>query len=105
MWFRYCSTQVMDLIRCLMDEVKWREAEYTPSYEEYMAGGRITGLAPIMLISSLMGMHEIVDEKPFQVIKQSPKAIRACELFCRLTNDIYSHEVWCIVHHLTIDIL
>ena len=97
---RNCTTQVMELIRCFMDEVKWREAEYTPSYEEYMARGRITGLAPIMLISSLMGMDEISSIMPYQLIRQAPKSIRGCELICRLVDDIQTHEVWWTVLQL-----
>ncbi|KAJ8420327.1 hypothetical protein Cgig2_006672 [Carnegiea gigantea] len=90
----YAKELVMDSIRYYMEEVKRREVEYTPTYEEYMVEGRLTGNGPILLISSLMGMDEIASIMPFQRIRQAPKSIRGCELICRLVDDIQTHEIW-----------
>lgn len=86
----------MDLIRCYYTEAKWYKAKYVPTFEEYMINARITGVAQIISTSSIMGMEEIAEEKPFQQIIQSPRVVRACEIIGRIMDDIVSHEVCCV---------
>ncbi|XP_074304776.1 valerianol synthase TPS8-like isoform X2 [Silene latifolia] len=87
----YAKNRVLDLIRSYYTEAKWLKAKYVPTFEEYMVNARITGVAQILSTSSIMGMDEIVDEKPFQIIPRAPKAIRACEVI-GIMDDIVSHE-------------
>ncbi|XP_074281379.1 valerianol synthase TPS8-like [Silene latifolia] len=89
---QYAKDRVMDLIRSYYLEAKWFNAKYVPTFEEYMMNARITGVAQILGTSSIMGMDEIVDEKPFRLIAEAPKAIRACEVIGRLMDDIVSHQ-------------
>ncbi|KAH9602228.1 hypothetical protein KSS87_000068 [Heliosperma pusillum] len=89
---QYAKDRVMDLIRSYHTEAKWLKAKYVPTFEEYMVNARITGVAQILSTSSIMGMDEIVEEKPFQIIPRAPKAIKACEVIGRLMDDIVSHE-------------
>ncbi|KAJ8423702.1 hypothetical protein Cgig2_017695 [Carnegiea gigantea] len=85
----YSKGQMIDSIGYYMEEVK-SEVEYMSTYEEYTVEGRLIGNKPILLISSLMGMDEIAHIKPSQLIRQAPKSIRACELICRLVNDLHN---------------
>uniref|UniRef100_A0A803L3B0 Uncharacterized protein n=1 Tax=Chenopodium quinoa TaxID=63459 RepID=A0A803L3B0_CHEQI len=43
-------------------------------------------------LTSLMGMEEIREEKPFRQILQAPKAITTCEVIGRLMDDIVTRE-------------
>ncbi|KMT06584.1 hypothetical protein BVRB_7g157540 [Beta vulgaris subsp. vulgaris] len=89
---KFAKDRVMDLIRCYYTEAKWYKAKYVPTFEEYMINARITGVAQIISTSSIMGMEEIAEEKPFQQIIQSPRVVRACEIIGRIMDDIVSHE-------------
>ncbi|KNA11925.1 hypothetical protein SOVF_130630 [Spinacia oleracea] len=89
---QFAKDRVMDLIRSYYTEAKWYKAKYVPTFEEYMVNARITGVAQIISTSSLMGMEEIIQVKPFKRIIQAPKAIRACEIIGRIMDDIVSHE-------------
>ncbi|KAL2924930.1 (-)-germacrene D synthase [Bienertia sinuspersici] len=89
---KFAKDRVMDLIRSYYTEAKWYKAKYVPTFDEYMVNARITGVAQIITTSSLMGMEEIAEVKPFEQIIQAPKAIRACEVIGRIMDDIVSHE-------------
>uniref|UniRef100_A0A803MHT1 Uncharacterized protein n=2 Tax=Chenopodium quinoa TaxID=63459 RepID=A0A803MHT1_CHEQI len=90
---KFAKDRVMDLIRSYYTEAKWYKAKYVPTFEEYMVNARITGVAQILTTSSLLGMEEIMEVKPFKQIIQAPnKAIRACEIIGRIMDDVVSHE-------------
>ncbi|XP_074283896.1 valerianol synthase TPS8-like [Silene latifolia] len=89
---QYAKDCVMDLIRAYHTEAEWYKAKHVPTFEEFMVNARITGVCQIIVTSSIIGMDEIVDEKPFQLISQAPKAIRAGQVIGRLMDDIVSHQ-------------
>ncbi|GAB4839276.1 hypothetical protein Ancab_028803 [Ancistrocladus abbreviatus] len=88
----YAREQLKVLCRTYLQEAKWREEKYIPTYDEYMANA-IPSIAYILAtVSSYLGMGEIATEESFKWICQLPKILKASCIIARLQDDVGGHK-------------
>ena len=74
-------------------EAKWYHENYVPTVEEYMTNGLVSAGYIMFIITSFVGMGEIVTKYIFDWASNNPKIVKASSIIARLMDDIASHKV------------
>ncbi|GAB4836540.1 hypothetical protein Ancab_001453 [Ancistrocladus abbreviatus] len=88
----YAREQVKVLCRSYLQEARWREEKYIPTYKEYMDIALPSFGYILAAVASYLGMGEIATKASFEWISQLPKILNASCLICRLQDDIVGHK-------------
>ncbi|PWA48782.1 terpenoid cyclases/protein prenyltransferase alpha-alpha toroid [Artemisia annua] len=83
---------MVEYMRSYMTEAKWRNEGYTPSVEEHISVAFISCGYKFLLISSFVGMGDIIIDEPFKWVFTYPPLLRACCAVCRFQDDIVTHK-------------
>ncbi|XP_017239117.2 sesquiterpene synthase 2-like [Daucus carota subsp. sativus] len=75
------------------DEAKWLQAQYIPTFEEYMSVAIFSGGTQMLIVSSFLLMGDVATREVFEWHSKDPLIIMASAAIGRLMNDIVGHEV------------
>lgn len=87
-------------VRAYFHEAKWLHQKHTPTVEEYMNIATVSSGYPLLAITSLVGMGDIVTKHSFEWLFSNPKVVRASSVIARLMDDMVSHKVLFLFLHI-----
>ncbi|KAL8132489.1 hypothetical protein AgCh_008108 [Apium graveolens] len=90
--FSYAKDAFKRLTRGYLDEAKWCEVQYFPSYEEYMSVALITGAFKMLSVTSFVLMGDVATREAYEWMSKDPLIVKAASVICRLSDDIVGHE-------------
>ncbi|KAJ7981646.1 (-)-germacrene D synthase [Quillaja saponaria] len=88
----YAREAMKNQIRAYFHEAKWCHEQYIPTMEEYMSIALVSSAFPILVLTSLVGMDDIVTKETFEWLFRDPKMVKVSAVIGRLMNDIVSHK-------------
>ncbi|XWS09881.1 hypothetical protein CRYUN_Cryun39dG0027700 [Craigia yunnanensis] len=80
-------------VQAYFGEAKWLHENYIPTLEEYMSIAVKSSGYGMLLMTSLVGMGDIVPKQAFIWASNDPKIVRASAIISRLMNDIAGHKI------------
>ncbi|CAO2836182.1 unnamed protein product [Amaranthus hypochondriacus] len=90
--FNYLQQEWKDLCCAYMQEAKWCDAEYIPTFDEYMKNG-IVSSTYLQFIATTYQFMEIANTKVFEWLRRKPKPlIPAVCMIGRILNDMASFK-------------
>ncbi|KAH9626785.1 hypothetical protein KSS87_001944 [Heliosperma pusillum] len=90
----YVRELMKEQCRAYIQEAKWCNQKYVPSYDEYLNSAAITTAGyTIMSAAIYLGMGELATEEAFKWVSQTPKPVRASCIIGRVVGDIASHKL------------
>ncbi|XP_071737758.1 beta-caryophyllene synthase-like [Rutidosis leptorrhynchoides] len=91
-YLEYVKEAVKEYIGSYMIEAKWRHEEYIPPMEEHASVTLISCGYKFLLISSFVGMGDVITNESFKWAFSNPPLVKACCKLCRFQDDIVTHE-------------
>ncbi|KAL2943961.1 putative sesquiterpene synthase [Bienertia sinuspersici] len=93
-YVNYTREQVKVLCQAYIQEAKWCNQKYVPTYDEYMKIALVTSPYPHATVACFLGMGEIASKEAFEWASQNPmpNIIKAASTIIRLMNDMGGHE-------------
>ncbi|KAK2632041.1 hypothetical protein EUGRSUZ_L02082 [Eucalyptus grandis] len=88
----YAKEAMKKQARVYFHEAKWFHTNYTPTLEEYMPLALLTTGYEMLVITSLVGMGDVVTKHAFEWLLGDYKILKASQIICRLMDDIASHQ-------------
>nr|QWQ79570.1 TPS12 [Juglans sigillata] len=88
----YAIEAMKNQVRAYHHEAKWFHQKYKPTMDEYMVPALVSSGYPMLAITSLVGMGELVTKDSFEWLISDPKMVTASTVVARLMNDIVSHK-------------
>lgn len=82
-----------EYMRYYMTEAKWRHEEYIPTMEEHTSVALISCGYKFLLISSFVGLGDIITNESFEWALSYPPLVKACCAICRFQDDVVTHKV------------
>ncbi|XP_074318954.1 (-)-drimenol synthase-like [Silene latifolia] len=80
--------------RAYLQEAKWCNQKYVPSYDEYLESAAITTSGyTLFSAATYLGMGELASEEAFEWVSQTPKPVKVSCIIGRLIGDIASHKL------------
>ncbi|CAO2836178.1 unnamed protein product [Amaranthus hypochondriacus] len=89
--FNYLQQEWKDLCSAYMQEAKWCDAEYIPTFDEYMKNGIVSSTYLQIIAAAYQGM-EITQTNIFEWLHGQPKPVAAVCMIGRVLNDIASSK-------------
>ncbi|XP_043690199.1 (-)-germacrene D synthase-like [Telopea speciosissima] len=89
----YAIEAMKRLVRAYFVEAKWFNEGYIPTFEEYMGIALTSTAYSMLIITSFLGMRDIVTKEALDWAIDDPKLVRASSVICRLMDDIVSHKM------------
>nr|K4LMW2.1 RecName: Full=Sesquiterpene synthase 2; AltName: Full=Kunzeaol synthase STS2 [Thapsia garganica]AFV09099.1 sesquiterpene synthase 2 [Thapsia garganica] len=75
-----------------LHEAKWLQAQYFPTFEEYMSVALVSGAVKMLSVSSFVRMGNIATREAFEWLSKDPLIVNGLSVICRLSDDIVGHE-------------
>ncbi|XP_057968279.1 (-)-germacrene D synthase-like [Malania oleifera] len=88
----YVKEAMKSQARVYLAEAKWFDEKHMPTMEEYMRLALLTSGYPMLAMTSLVGMGDIVTKDTFEWIVANPNIVTASSIICRLMDDMVSHK-------------
>ncbi|KAJ0951802.1 putative (-)-beta-caryophyllene synthase [Helianthus annuus] len=88
----YWKEAMKEYIGSYMAEAKWRKEGYTPTPEEHTSVALISCGYKFLLITSLVGMGDIITDESFKWALAFPPLVKASCTLCRFQDDIVTHK-------------
>ncbi|KAI3760840.1 hypothetical protein L1987_51239 [Smallanthus sonchifolius] len=88
----YVIESLKEYIGSYMTEAKWRNEEYIPTSEEHTSVALISCGYKFLLISSLVGMGDIITDESFKWALTFPPVVKASCTVCRFQDDVVTHK-------------
>ena len=86
--------QVKVLAQAYLDEERWLDQGYTPSFEEYMHISMVTTAVPVLVAAAMIGMgDDFVTKDMFEWVFSDPKISKATKTITRLMDDMGTYKV------------
>ncbi|KAI7748762.1 hypothetical protein M8C21_031258 [Ambrosia artemisiifolia] len=88
----YWKEAMKEYIGSYLAEAKWRNEGYTPTPEEHTSIALISCGYKFLLITSLVGMGDIITDDSFKWALNFPPLVKASCTLCRFQDDIVTHK-------------
>ncbi|XP_043708496.1 (-)-germacrene D synthase-like [Telopea speciosissima] len=89
----YAKEAVKTQVKAYFQEAKWFNDGYIPTFEEYMQTASISIPCLSIIVTSLVGMGDIVTKETFDwAMNEHNKLMKASNLISRLLDDMMSHK-------------
>nr|UJH94382.1 caryophyllene synthase [Zanthoxylum ailanthoides] len=90
----YAKEAIKSLVRTYFVEAKWFNANYMPTFEEYMENSTISSGYPMLAVEALIGLEDVtITKEALDWAISVPKIIRSSSLIARLVDDIQTYKV------------
>eukprot|EP00262_Sarcandra_glabra_P019600 TRINITY_DN7448_c0_g2_i2.p1 TRINITY_DN7448_c0_g2~~TRINITY_DN7448_c0_g2_i2.p1 ORF type:complete len:559 (+),score=78.37 TRINITY_DN7448_c0_g2_i2:117-1793(+) len=89
-----------EIAKAYLEEAKWYNAGYVPTFEEYMGTALITSVYPLLSVAASVGMEKVANEEAFNWLTSKPKLVMSASVVCRLSDDIQSNKREKMTGHL-----
>ncbi|KAK9072971.1 hypothetical protein SSX86_007293 [Deinandra increscens subsp. villosa] len=83
---------MIEYIESYMIEAKWRNERYIPSPEEHTSVALVSCGYKFLLISSFVGMGDIITDDSFKWALTFPPLVKASCTVCRFQDDVVTHK-------------
>ncbi|KAK9072968.1 hypothetical protein SSX86_007290 [Deinandra increscens subsp. villosa] len=88
----YMKESMKEYVGSYMTEAKWRKDEYIPSPEEHTSVALISCGYKFLLISSFVGMGDLVTDDSFKWALSFPPLVKASCTVCRFQDDVVTYK-------------
>ncbi|KAK7257307.1 hypothetical protein RIF29_31179 [Crotalaria pallida] len=91
---QYVKQALQSLAKSYMNEAKWRNEGYVPTYDEYKDNGVVSSAFPLVLTFNLLCLGEYANKEVFDWVSNDgiPKMVKASSIMARLLNDMSSYK-------------
>nr|BBD88588.1 beta-caryophyllene synthase [Zanthoxylum piperitum] len=90
----YAKEAIKSLVRTYFVEAKWFNANYLPTFEEYVENSTISSGYPMLAVEALIGLEDVtITKEALDWAISVPKIIRSSSLIARLVDDIQTYKV------------
>ncbi|KAL5976662.1 hypothetical protein ACLOJK_020995 [Asimina triloba] len=89
----YLKEAFKGVARAYLQEARWADSGYVPTYNEYMEVALPSSGYPMLTVISLVGMGDIVTKEVLEWAISIPKVVTATSLIGRLKDDLASSEL------------
>ncbi|GMH05819.1 hypothetical protein Nepgr_007659 [Nepenthes gracilis] len=90
----YAKEAMKALVQAYFEESKWLGNNYIPTMEEYMKVALVSCAYPMLAITSLVGMGDIISKDDFEWLQSGPKIVHAISLLTRFMDDTVTHQYY-----------
>ncbi|KAI6680476.1 hypothetical protein NL676_034357 [Syzygium grande] len=89
----YAKEAMKNQVRAYFAEAKWFHQNYIPTMEEYMPNALANSALELLLVTSFLGMGDVVTKDAFDwVLYSDSKMVKAVKVIGRLMDDIAGHK-------------
>ncbi|KAJ9535900.1 hypothetical protein OSB04_un000941 [Centaurea solstitialis] len=88
----YSRDSVIEMVTCYMTQEKWNKQGYIPTPEEHLPVALISVGANMTIVSSFVGMGDVVTDDSFKWLLTKPHILHCLNVISRLLDDLVSHK-------------
>nr|K4L9M2.1 RecName: Full=Sesquiterpene synthase 1; AltName: Full=D-cadinene synthase STS1 [Thapsia garganica]AFV09098.1 sesquiterpene synthase 1 [Thapsia garganica] len=88
----YAKEAFKRLAVAYLQETKWLQAQYIPTFEEYLSVALVSAGGNMLSVSSFVRMGNIATREAFEWLSKDPLIANGLSVIIRLSDDIVGHE-------------